>query len=47
VPPHRAVHGFDGVFDVEASDDRVFVLLDFLGRINKVKVCHDWLVPAS
>jgi transcriptional antiterminator RfaH len=39
--------GLDGVFDVEAGDDRVFVLLEFLGKINKVKVCRDWLVPAT
>ena len=38
--------GLDGAFDVEAGADRVFVLLEFLGKINKVKVCRDWLVPA-
>ena len=37
----------DGVFDVETGEDRVFVLLEFLGKINKVKVCRDWLVPAT
>lgn len=39
--------GLDGVCQVEAGDDRVFVLLEFLGKINKVKVCRDWLVPAA
>jgi transcriptional antiterminator RfaH len=39
--------GLDGVFDVEAGEGRVFVLLDFLGKINKVKVYRDWLVPAT
>ena len=39
--------GLDGVFEVEAGEDRVFVLLEFLGKINKVKVCRDWLVPAT
>ena len=39
--------GLDGVFDVDAGDDRVFVLLEFLGKLNKVKVCRDWLVPAA
>jgi transcriptional antiterminator RfaH len=38
--------GLEGVFNVEAGDDRVFVLLEFMGKINKVKVCRDWLVPA-
>lgn len=39
--------GLDGVFDMEAGEDRVFVLLHFLGKINKVKVCRDWLAPAT
>ena len=40
-------NGLDGVFEVEAGENRVFVLLEFLGKINKVKVCRDWLVPAA
>jgi transcriptional antiterminator RfaH len=39
--------GLDGVFDLAAGENRVFVLLDFLGKINKVKVCRDWLVPTT
>jgi transcriptional antiterminator RfaH len=39
--------GLEGVFDIEAGENRVFVLLDFLGKINKVKVDRDWLVPAA
>ncbi len=39
--------GLDGVFAAETADARVFVLLDFLGKINKVKVSRDWLVPAT
>jgi len=39
--------GLEGVFDIEAGENRVFVLLDFLGKINKVKVSRDWLVPAA
>lgn len=39
--------GLDGVFNVDAGEDRVFVLLEFLGKINKVKVNRDWLVPAA
>ena len=27
--------------------NRVFVLLELLGKTNKVKVCRDWLVPAA
>ena len=38
--------GLDGVFDVEDGEGRVFVLLELLGKINKVKVRRDWLVPA-
>ncbi len=38
--------GLDGIFDIEAGEDRVFVLLEFLGKTNKVKVSRDWLVPA-
>ena len=39
--------GLDGVFEIEAGQDRVYVLLEFLGKLNKVKVCRDWLVPAT
>ena len=39
--------GREGVFDIEAGEDRAFVLLEFLGKLNKVKVCRDWLVPAT
>lgn len=39
--------GLEGVFEVEAGEDRVFVLLEFLGKINKVKVSRDWLVAAA
>jgi transcriptional antiterminator RfaH len=38
--------GLDGVFDVDDGEGRVFVLLELLGKINKVKVRRDWLVPA-
>lgn len=39
--------GLAGVFELDAGEDRAFVLLDLLGKINKVKVCRDWLVPAA
>ena len=39
--------GLEGVFAAESADARVFVLLEFLGKVNKVKVSRDWLVPAA
>ena len=39
--------GLDGIFNIDAGEGRVFLLLEFLGKINKVKVCRDWLVPAA
>lgn len=39
--------GLAGVFELDAGEDRAFVLLDLLGKINKLKVCRDWLVPAA
>ena len=39
--------GLEGVFAADSADARVFVLLDFLGKVNKVKVSRDWLVPAA
>lgn len=39
--------GLDGVFDIDAGAERVFVLLEFLGKINRVNVCRDWLVAAA
>ncbi len=38
--------GLEGVFAAVSADARVFVLLDFLGKTNKVKVNRDWLEPA-
>ena len=39
--------GLDGIFDIAAGENRVFVLLELLGKLNKVKVCRDWLVPVA
>ncbi len=39
--------GLEGVFAAETADARVFVLLDFLGKVNKVKVSRDCLVLAG
>ena len=44
---HGPFAGLEGVFAAETADARVFVLLDFLGKVNKVKVSRDWLVPAA
>jgi len=38
--------GLQGVFEMEAGEERAFVLLELLGKTNKVKVSRDWLVPA-
>ena len=38
--------GLEGVFSLEAGEARVYVLLEFLGKLNKVKVERDWLAPA-
>ncbi|MFN8985824.1 MAG: transcriptional activator RfaH [Burkholderiales bacterium] len=39
--------GMEGIFAAESPDARVFVLLEFLGKVNKVKVSRDCLVPAA
>lgn len=39
--------GLDGVFDMEAGEERVFVLLDLLGKTNRLQVSRDWIVPAG
>ena len=39
--------GLDGVFSMESGEDRVYVLLEFLGKLNRVKVDRNWLVPAN
>ena len=38
--------GLDGIFDIDAGEERVFVLLELLGKLNRVKVDRNWLVPA-
>ena len=39
--------GLDGVFNMEAGQGRAFILLEFLGKLNNVKVVRDWLIPAA
>jgi transcriptional antiterminator RfaH len=38
--------GLDGIFAMESGDDRVYVLLEFLGKLNRVRVDRNWLAPA-
>lgn len=39
--------GLEGVIELEASQERVYVLLELLGKLNKVPVARDWLLPAA
>lgn len=39
--------GLRGVFDMETGEERVYVLLDLLGKTNRLQVSRDWLVPAA
>lgn len=39
--------GLDGIFEMEAGEGRAFILLELLGKLNKVKVGVDWLIPAA
>jgi transcriptional antiterminator RfaH len=39
--------GLEGLFSSESADERVFVLMDLLGRQNKLEVNRDWVVAAK
>lgn len=39
--------GLIGVYDIEAEQERVYVLLEFLGKTNRIKVPRDWIVPVT
>ena len=39
--------GLEGVFEMEAGLERVYVLLELLGKLNKVRVARDWVVPVA
>lgn len=39
--------GLEGVFEIESGLERAFVLIELLGKLNKVRVARDWLVPAA
>lgn len=39
--------GMEGIFVEENSDKRVIVLLELLGKANKIRVNRDWVVQAA
>ena len=39
--------GVEGVFDEQDGDQRVFVLLDLLGKANRIRVSRDWVARAA
>lgn len=39
--------GLEGVFEMESGLQRACVLLELLGKLNRVQVSRDWLVPAA
>jgi len=38
--------GMEGVFTQQDGDKRVIVLMELLGKVNKISVSRDWVVPA-
>jgi len=39
--------GMEGVFNEEDGEKRVIVLLELLGKANKIKVDRDWVIQAA
>jgi transcriptional antiterminator RfaH len=39
--------GLEGVFEIESGDARAIVLMEFLGKTNRLTVNCDWLVAAG
>ena len=39
--------GMEGVFTEQDGDKRVIVLLELLGKANKVRVSRDWIARAA
>jgi len=39
--------GMDGVFVEESSEKRVIVLLELLGKSNKIRVNRNWIIPVA
>ena len=44
---HGPLAGLEGVFQCEDGEGRALVLLEFLGKVNKIRVFRDWLAPAA
>jgi transcriptional antiterminator RfaH len=39
--------GMEGIFTEQDGDKRVILLLDLLGKVNKVTVSRDWITRAA
>lgn len=39
--------GLEGVFEMESGEARVIVLLELIGKMNRLTVSRDWLVAAG
>jgi transcriptional antiterminator RfaH len=39
--------GLEGIFEMASGTERAFVLLDMLGKVNRLKVDCDWLLAAA
>ena len=39
--------GLEGVFEMESGESRVVILLELLGKTNRLTVSRDWLVAAG
>lgn len=39
--------GMEGVFTEEDGEKRVVVLLELLGKANKIRILRDWVAPAA
>jgi transcriptional antiterminator RfaH len=44
---HGPLTGLEGVFAAETGDLRVIVLMEMLGRLNKLEVSRDWVAAAA
>jgi transcriptional antiterminator RfaH len=39
--------GLEAVFSRKSGEERVIVLLEILGKTNRLKIESDWLAPAA
>ena len=44
---HGPLAGLEGVFAAETGDLRVIVLMEMLGRLNRLEVSRDWVAAAA